>query len=209
LLRDNNAVAIEGRALSLSVKRPDGSEEMKRTLTDENMGGYIETIKLPAQAARGSWTLEVGVEGTDVKIENSISVEDFVPQRLKLSLSPEEQPLLGAGGERDITLDAQFYYGAAGSNLETEAEFRLQRDPNPFPDYKAYSFGDITETFREQSVRVAVKGTDDDGKAVAKLRLNESHTKSSYPLRASFIAGVAEPGGRFVRENLFIPLELN
>ena len=206
LLRDNHALAIEGRVLTLSVKRPDGTEDMKRTLTDENMGGYIETITLPAQAARGSWTLEVGVEGTDTKIETEISVEDFVPQRLKLSLSPEEQPVLAAGDVREITLDAQFYYGAPGSNLETEAEFRVQRDPNPFPDYKAYSFGDITESFRERSVKVTVPLTDDDGKALAKLRLSDADTKSSFPLRASFIGGVAEPGGRFVRDNVFIPV---
>jgi len=206
LLRDNNAIAIEGRVLTLSVKRPDGSEETKRTLADENLGGYIETIKLPAQAPRGSWTLEVGVEGTDTKIETEISVEDFVPQKLKLSLSPEEQPVLAAGDVREVTLDAQFYYGAPGSNLETEAEMRIQRDPNPFPDYKGFSFGDLTESFREESIDVKVTTTNDEGKAVAKLRLNPSDTKSSFPLRASFIAGVAEPGGRFVRENVFIPV---
>lgn len=206
LLRDNNAVAIEGRVLTLTVNRPDGSEETKRTLNDENMGGYIASIKLPSQAARGNWTLEVGVEGTDTRIETEISVEDFVPQRLKLSLSPEEQPVLAADDVREITLDAQFYYGAPGSNLETEAEFRLQRDPNPFPDFKGYSFGDVTETFRESNVKVTVPLTGDDGKALAKLRLNESDTKSSFPLRASFIGGVAEPGGRFVRENVFIPV---
>ena len=118
-------------------------------------------------------------------------MEDFVPQRLKLSLSPEEQPVLAAGDVREITLDAQFYYGAPGSNLETEAEFRVQRDPNPFPDYKAYSFGDITESFRERSVKVTVPLTDDDGKALAKLRLSDADTNSSFPLRASFIGGVA------------------
>ncbi|MEP3655162.1 MAG: alpha-2-macroglobulin [Litorimonas sp.] len=209
LLRDSNAVAIEGRNLTLRVLRPDGTEEEKRTLSDDKFGGYVETIDLPAQASRGSWSLEIGVEGTDTAIVKTVSVEDFVPQRLKLSLKPEDQPVLAAGETRNLTLDAQFYYGAPGSNLETEAELRVQRDPNPFPDFKAYRFGDVTESFRERYVDVTVPMTDDDGQGVAKLRLDKSDTTSSFPLRASFIAGVAEPGGRYVRENVFIPVRDN
>lgn len=206
LLRDSNAVAIEGRNLTLRVLRPDNTEEETRTLSDDKFGGYVETINLPSQAPRGSWSLEIAVEGTDTKIVETVSVEDFVPQRLKLSLKPEEQPVLSAGETRNITLDAQFYYGAPGSNLETEAEIRVQRDPNPFPKFKAYTFGDVTESFRERSVDVKVPMTDENGQAVAKLRLNKSDTTSSFPLRASFIAGVSEPGGRYVRENVFIPV---
>jgi len=206
LLRDNNALAIEGRNLTLRVLRPDNAEEEKRTLSDDKFGGYVETIALPQQAARGQWTLEIGVEGTDTKIVKTVSVEDFVPQRLKLSLKPEEQPVLKSGETRKITLDAQFYYGAPGSNLETEAELRIQRDPNPFPDFKTYSFGDVTESFREVSRDVSVPMTDESGAAAAEFKLRTSDTSSSFPLRVSFIAGVAEPGGRYVMENVFIPV---
>ena len=206
LLRDSKAVAIEGRVLTLRVIRPDGAEELSRSLSDDKIGGYVDTIALPAQAARGVWSVELSVEGTDTKIVKTVSVEDFVPQRLKVSLTPEEQPVLKAQALREITLDAQFYYGAPGSNLETEAELRIQRDPNPFPRYKAFHFGDMTETFRERYVDVSAPMTDDKGRSVTKIRLEKSDTASSYPLRASFIAGVAEPGGRYVRENVFIPV---
>lgn len=206
LLRDEKALAIEGRVLTLKVFRPDGVEEFSRTLNNEEMGGYVEKIDLPAQAARGSWSIEIGVEGTDTKIVKNVSVEDFVPQRLKLTLTPEDQPVLKADTDRNITLDAQFYYGAPGSDLETEAELRVQRDPNPFPEFKGYSFGDTTESFRERYVDVNVPMTDKEGQSTAKIRLNKSDTDSSFPLRASFIGGVAEPGGRYVRENVFIPV---
>ena len=206
LLRDGNAVAIEGRVLTLVLRRPDGSKESKRKLTTENMGGYVEKIDLPSQAARGKWSLVIGVEGTDTNIIQNISVEDFVPQRLKLSLSPEAQPVLLPGETREITLDAQFYYGAPGSNLETEGELRLQRDPNPFPDFADYRFGDVTETFSETYVDVKTSMTDETGQAKAKLTLSGSQMDSSFPLRASFVGGASEPGGRFVRENIFIPV---
>lgn len=206
LLRDNNAQAIEGRVLTLKVTRPDGAEELTRTLKDEDAGGYVTAIDLPAQAARGTWGIELAVEGTDTRIYETISVEDFVPQRLKLTLLPEEQPILRPNVAREITLDAQFYYGAPGSNLETESEFRIQKDPNPFPKFKDYDFGDVTEDFREQIVDVTVPTTNKDGQSRLRVKLGSSDAKSSYPLRASFIAGVAEPGGRYVRENLFIPV---
>jgi len=206
LLRDSKAMAIEGRNLTLRVLRPDNAVEEKRTLTDDKFGGYVETINLPLQAARGQWTLEIAVEGTETKIVKTVSVEDFVPQRLKLSMQPEEQPVLRAEEIRKISLNAQFYYGAPGSNLETEAELRLQRDPNPFPDYKNYSFGDVTETFREVSRDIALPMTDEMGTAIAEFKLSKSEVTSSFPLRLSVIGGVAEPGGRYVRENQFIPV---
>ena len=96
LLRDSNAVAIEGRNLTLKVIRPDGAVEQEKTLSDDVMGGYVETINLPAQASRGVWSLDISVEGTESKTTKTVSVEDFVPQRLKLSLKPEEQPILSA-----------------------------------------------------------------------------------------------------------------
>jgi uncharacterized protein YfaS (alpha-2-macroglobulin family) len=206
LLRDSDARAIEDRVLTLSLTRPDGSQELSRPLKDENAGGYVTEITLPDQAARGIWTLELAVEGTDAKIFETISVEDFVPQRLKLTLKPQVQPVLRAGETRDITLDAQFYYGAPGSDLETEAEVRLQRDPNPFEGFKDYSFGDVKEDFRERLIDVNVPATDEEGAAIVSLELSKSEARSSHPLRASFIAGVSEPGGRYVRENLFIPV---
>ncbi len=206
LLRDSYAHAIEGRVLSLKLLRPDGVEELTRLLDDEDAGGYVTSIDLPSQAARGKWDIELSVEGTDAKINETISVEDFVPQRLKLSLSPEEQATLHPDEVREITLDAQFYYGAPGSNLETESEFRIQRDPNPFKDFAEFDFGDSKEDFRERVIDLKVPQTDDEGKAVVKVKLSASDAESSHPLRASFIAGVAEPGGRYVRENIFIPI---
>lgn len=206
LLRDTDARAIEGRILKVTLTRPDGVEELTQSLSDDNAGGYITALDIPAQAARGTWTIEMNVEGTDARIFETISVEDFVPQRLKLTLTPEEQPVLRAGETREIELNAQFYYGAPGSNLETESEFRIQRDPNPFPEFKGYDFGDVTEDFREELVEIDVPMTNDDGIASVSVELSESQTESSHPLRASFIAGVSEPGGRFVRENLFVPV---
>jgi len=205
LLRDSYANAIEGRTLTLDILRPDGSEEARRELPAQGQaGGYITSVDLPADAARGIWKLRVGVEGTDAVKVQKISVEDFVPQRLKLDLLPEDQPVLKPGEARRLSLDAQFYYGAPGSNLETEGEIRVQRDPNPFPEFSDYSFGDVTETYQEQYISAEVPMTNDEGKASLTFTLPE--TVSTYPLRASVIAGVAETGGRYVRENRFIPV---
>jgi len=206
LLRDRDARAITGRALKLTLVRPDKAVEQVRTLMDEETGGYVTSITLPQQAARGIWSLKIKVEGTKTHIIEKISVEDFVPQRLGLTISPDEHSVLNAGEDRDVSLNAQFYYGAPGSHLETEGELRIQRDPKPFPEFKDYSFGDVTEDFRERLVSLHSPMTNEEGQAKLKLRLTDTEAKSSYPLRGSLIAGVAEPGGRYVRENTFIPI---
>lgn len=207
LLRDTDAKAINGRTLSLELLRPDGSQELKRSLlAEDRAGGYVTSIDLPKAAARGVWEIHIGVEGAETKITQRISVEDFVPQRLKLTLTPEEQPILRPGETRELTLDAQFYYGAPGSDLETESEIRLQRDPKPFPAYKGFTFGDETETFQEELVNADIPLTDEKGRATLSFSLPKDSARSSYPLRAAVIAGVAEPGGRFVRENIYVPI---
>jgi uncharacterized protein YfaS (alpha-2-macroglobulin family) len=207
LLRDADARAVTGRTLVVELLRPDGKRQDTRRLAPEDMaGGYVTALDLPDTAARGRWTISMTVEGTEVETSTKISVEDFVPQKLKLTLSPEEPAILRDGGTSEITLDAQFYYGAPGSALDTEAKARVQRDPNPFPHHKGYSFGDVAETFQEQVFDLEISLTDEEGSAKTRLSLAGRTIDSQTPLRASVVLGVAEPGGRYVRDGLFVPI---
>ncbi|MGB6230557.1 MAG: alpha-2-macroglobulin family protein, partial [Litorimonas sp.] len=97
-------------------------------------------------------------------------------------------------------------YGAAGRGLDAEAEARIAVDPNPFPQWSGYTFGDAVETFREQIVPIGHGLTDEDGLYRTTIDLAGDAYGSSSPLRLFVTAGVAEPGGRYVRDSLFLPL---
>ena len=72
---------------------------------------------VPFSAPRGIWTVLVQADGAGQVGKIEFSVEDFVPQKLRLGIDVDEVPIR-AGEIRDVVLDAQFLYGAPGGALE-------------------------------------------------------------------------------------------
>lgn len=93
------------------------------------------------------WRAELLVDGQDAAAgQVSWSVEDFVPQRLRVAIEASEV-VLRRGQSRPINVQADFLYGVLGSGLAVEAEGRLMVDPNPFPGFEGYTFGCADESF--------------------------------------------------------------
>jgi hypothetical protein len=137
MVRDRLAHAVGERKGSLVIKRPSGVEFRKIAFQRSALGVVTQDIALPAGAPRGRWAADLQVEGTDDPVGSlSFSVEDFVPQRLAVTLSAQAQTAIAAGETRRIPVSARFLYGAPGAGLQTQGEVRLRADPNPFPQYK-------------------------------------------------------------------------
>ena len=106
-----------------------------------------------------------------------------------------------AGERRNIDVTARFLYGAAGAGLQTLGEARLRVDPNPFPQFEGYEWGDQRTPFEEKFLEIGQTVTDGDGRAVLAISSAEAGD-TPQPLSAAFTASVFEPGGRPVREGL-------
>ena len=100
----------------------------------------------------------------------SWSVEDFVPERLRVQIEASED-VLRRGQSRPINVQADFLYGAPGSGLAVEAEGRLMVDPNPFPQQEGYVFGRADESFDERFFQLPGTVTDGTGAAQLAFRL--------------------------------------
>ena len=98
--------------------------------------------------------------------EVSWSVEDFVPQRLRVRIDANET-VLRRGQARPIAIQADFLYGAPGAGLAVEGEGRLMVDPNPFPEQEGYAFGNTDESFDERYFQLPGTVTDGTGHAQA------------------------------------------
>jgi len=122
LSRDPAVRAIENRQLVVKVMRPDGKEYRRFTLADQGGGGGAVSVKLPAAANRGNWeaTAHGDPEGEAVG-RVSFEVQDFVPQRLGLTLG-ERPSVLKPGDTLSIPVEARFLYGAPASARGGEAE---------------------------------------------------------------------------------------
>ncbi len=209
MLRDSKAAALSGRPVRLNVKRPNGIEMYSHKVDAGTLAEHAGTItwdyEIPESAPRGKWTLGVDIEGLGEEGRVEFSVEDFVPQKLKLAIDVSDAPVR-AMDIRNVTLDAQFLYGAPGAALEAEAEARIRLDPKPFPKLANYSFGPADRDFNERFITLGGGLTDGSGKVDLALDIKNENISSAFPLRAEITAGVAEPGGRYVRDSVRIPL---
>jgi uncharacterized protein YfaS (alpha-2-macroglobulin family) len=208
LIRDQIGRALSDRQSTLVVYRPNGTEARRIRLTEAaDAGAIAKNIELDRSAPRGMWRAELLVDGQEaIAGEVSFSVEDFVPQRLRVAIEASEA-VLRAGQSRPINVQADFLYGAPGAGLAVEGEGRLIIDPNPFPEQEGFSFGAADESFDERYFQLSSSVTDGQGRAQLSLQL-EQPPETSLPLRARLIASVADPGGRLVRESFTVPVRL-
>ena len=208
LIRDEVGRAISNRRSTLVVYRPNGTEARRIRMTEAVDGGAIaKNIELDRSSPRGMWRAELLVDGQEAAAGSvSWSVEDFVPERLRVQVEASEA-VLRAGQTRAIDVQADFLYGAPGAGLAVEGEGRLMVDPNPFPEFAGYSFGRADESFDEQFFQLESTVTDGAGAAQLVMRLPDE-PETTLALRARMIASVADPGGRVVREGFTVPVRL-
>ncbi len=206
LLRGPTGNAVADRAGALVVYQPNGLEQARHRFDGaEDAGGVVHAFDIPRAAARGGWRVDVEIDGIGRVGSVSFQVEDFVPQRVDLDIDADTETPMALGETRMITADVRFLYGAPGAGLSLTGEARLQRDPNPFPDWTGYRFGLHDERFSEQMITLAPTVADGAGQGQLPVSLGRRGTDSSLPLRVRAVVRVQEPGGRAVADDLRIP----
>jgi len=206
LLRDRLARALGGQKLSLLLLRPDGVESSKYAVDSDEVGAFQVPVPLSPTAARGTWRLQLKAAGTDDEIGSlPVEVQDFVPNRLRVEVTPKS-PRLAIGGQVDIEVGTRYLYGAPAADLKVDGTVVLRRDTAPFGD-AAWQFGVLDDAGSAEPQSLSGAKTDQDGHAV--LTLADSALKrpgGDFPLIADVTVAVAEPGGRATEMETHIPL---
>ena len=167
MLRDDSAVALKDMPVTLIVKRPDGSEFTRYTAALPGSGALHQAIDLPKSSRRGLWSVAAYIDPKAAPVGRvEFSVEDFVPEKLKVELSTEAS-VLRTGKTTNFDLSADFLYGAPASGLTVESDLRITVDPNPFPAFAKYSFGseEARKNFEPPLITLDGPETDDKGKS--------------------------------------------
>ncbi|HEX4098631.1 MAG TPA: MG2 domain-containing protein, partial [Caulobacteraceae bacterium] len=206
MVRDQRGAAVKDRKGKLVIKRPSGVVFAKYDFTGADAGAISRDVAIPAGAPRGRWTATLQIEGIDDPAgQLSFSVEDFAPQRLAVTAQGQDKTPLLAGQTRKIDVNARYLYGAPGSSLQTQGEARIKADPDPFPGFKDFQWGDSEKPFEEKALDLTSTVTDGAGHAVLTLDAGQAGD-ADQPLDASVGASVFEPGGRPVRETVDLKL---
>ena len=127
LLRDGQGKAVASAPLTLVVKRPDGVEYKRVQTEDQGDGGRSLALPLLSGLATGTWRVEAFADPKAAAVgQTSFLVEDYVPERLELTLAP---PTAAArfGQPVEIAAQARYLYGAPGADLEITGEVRDRR----------------------------------------------------------------------------------
>jgi uncharacterized protein YfaS (alpha-2-macroglobulin family) len=196
MLRDRIGSAVSA-PLTVVETRPDGVEVARETVPSASLaaGSAVWDIQLSARAAHGRWQVAAYIDPkADPVGRVQFDVADFVPQRLKVTLTPQET-LLHPNTDLHVKVEARFLYGAPAGGLSGEGEARLTADGNPFPAYAQYQFGRVDDSFSDVIVPLDVEDTDATGVTTATASIGDV-ADTTLPLKAAIKVSIHEPGGR-------------
>ncbi|HTK02433.1 MAG TPA: alpha-2-macroglobulin [Bordetella sp.] len=184
--------------LTATLKRPDG-RVMQTALwrADPSMPGYIQhAVELPADAQTGTWLLELRVDpaARNADATWAFHVEEFLPERMKLTLTAPEG-VLPAGESLHVDVQGDYLYGAPAAGNRLLANFTVKRDRYALPaQWPGFIFGDVADDALKHYEELPESQLDDEGKGAIDVDL--SSQKAASPLQVRVSASLLESGGR-------------
>ncbi|WP_375458091.1 alpha-2-macroglobulin [uncultured Enterovirga sp.] len=206
LLRDAKGGAVAGLPLTVVIRRPDGVEYRREQVADQGLGGRAYSLPLLSGAMRGTWRIEAFVDPKAPKVgETTFLVEDYVPERLELTLAPKS-PTLRPGEPARIDLAARYLYGAPGAELDVLGEVVVQAASGPaVKGLEGFATGLGDEEIQSSTVEMEEKSTTGpDGKVTVTVPIQS--VVAPRPTEAKITLRVGEPGGRAIERSLMLPI---
>lgn len=206
LLRDAKGEAAANLPLTLILRRPDGVEDRRVTVSDQGLGGRAHSLALLGDAMRGTWRVSAHVDPAGPATgEATFIVEDYVAERIALTLTPQAERL-APGEPASIAVQADYLFGAPGAGLAVTGEVSVTAAPGSgVPGLEDYTVGladEYVEAFTAE-VEGAVT-TDAQGGAIFTAPVPA--TSAAQPLQARIAVRVGELGGRGVERSVTLPI---
>lgn len=199
ILRDYQANWLEPTPISVRVLRPDNKVYTTLQWKGDEVGYYQTDFTLPKDAMRGTWTFEATLANKST-FKYKLAVEDFLPERLKLELSADNDEWLGISDEPTIHIQSDYLYGAPASGNRFDATVSVSSATNPFDDYEGFYFGSNKYRDFNQLMDIPAGTLDEEGHAA--LKLNNQWAGSQFPIRLLSSVNVYESGGRPITRRL-------
>lgn len=205
-LRDYDGRMTSTAPLQAEIFRPDGKKVRSFTWhaeKPEEFGpNYYETrIVLPGDAQTGRWRLELKDNPASRRpsMIYSFSVEDFMPERMKLELD-SKQKVIAPDEDWVVDVDGTYLYGAPASGNELEAMISLRTRRNIIESLNEFQFGEIDDQSFSDYWEMDGLQLDDKGKTPLVVKNKWRDFKSPLAVRASI--SLFESGGRPVNRSI-------
>ncbi|BFM13179.1 alpha-2-macroglobulin [Simiduia litorea] len=199
LIRDGDGRHAAATVLNAELRSPDGSSVKTFKWQAQEAGYYHYPWQVPSNAMLGNWQLIV-TGSLKQPVSYSFKVEEFLPERMKLSFNVNAESTEGerivSQAQDDISVPVlgEYLYGApaAGNRLSTQVFVKPWR--NPVEALKNYSFGNVNEANLKQEFDLEDINLDDQGQAL--LNIESQWHSAQSPLQVKLISSLYESGGR-------------
>ncbi|MDR3497531.1 MAG: alpha-2-macroglobulin [Ancalomicrobiaceae bacterium] len=206
LLRDVKGKSVPGLPVTLVAERSDGVEYRRSVVTDQGEGGRAWSLPLVSGAPTGTWHVRAFSDPKQPAIgEISFLVEDYVPERIDMKLTPK-QARLNAGEPLDVGVLANYLYGAPASGLTLSGTLKVeQSETTTIPGLAGWTVGLDDESFEAVSKEIEGDYTTDD-KGAGSVVVEVPPAETTRPLQMTVDLKIAESGGREIERSLTVPI---
>ncbi|MFC3231180.1 alpha-2-macroglobulin [Marinibaculum pumilum] len=205
LVRDRDGLALPGMPVVLKLTQPDGREAARQTAVSGSLGALRADFPLAQASQTGQWTVTAHADpAADPVGSLQVTVEDFVPQRIALTLD-SAAAAIRAGETVTVKATGEYLYGAPAADLPVKGTLTLQADPAPFPGLPGFRFGLVQDPYSPERRSLPEVRTDAAGHAELPLLL-DSLPDAAQPLQARIAVSLFGEGGRPVSRSLTLPV---
>ena len=200
--------------LSVTVFKPDGSTYKSIWLkaTDKKNGYYQYQLDLPKSGPMGNWQAKVNAKGnSQYSARFHFKVEDFLPDRMRLSfngeeaLNPTKLNSFNATQKLTVNVLGEYLYGAAAAGNKLQTKVSVSAWTYPFKQWPDYYVGDINGA-RNENFELADAQLDETGQVVTKV--DKDWSDWNVPVKVRLHYSLFETGGRAINryyDNLLWP----
>ncbi|WP_342453143.1 alpha-2-macroglobulin family protein [Jiella mangrovi] len=204
LARDAAGSAMPGLSLTEIVKRPDGVEYARESVSDFAAGGYAFPLALPGGAMRGLWKVALYTDPKQPALaETSFLVEDFEPEKIDFDIATNAESLDPASPPT-VDVDARYLFGAPAGDLEVNGEAVLTASAG-ITAYPGYSFGLSSDEVTATRQPFDAVRTGAGGKAALTMAPFDPPA-TTRPLSAEIQLRVVDAGGKPVERTKELPV---
>jgi uncharacterized protein YfaS (alpha-2-macroglobulin family) len=200
LLRDFDGKMVPAQPIFVTLKQPDGRAVATQQVDPGELNYLRYEREIPADSPTGKWSLELS---TDPTMKNAavfaFRVEEFLPERLKLTLEAPET--LAPGDALPLSVEGAWLYGSPAAGNRFTARLSLQPDSHPVATLKDFHFGDPLAELPKEPKDVLDESLDEEGKLSSEIALDD--VKAPTGTVAVIVSGsLYESGGRAVTRTI-------
>ncbi|MEH6444321.1 MAG: alpha-2-macroglobulin [Oceanospirillaceae bacterium] len=197
LLRDSDGKMLPPQVLTFQLKQPNGRVASEQRIRASALGYYASDWLLPKDAATGQWSVTAQIAGQE-ESQYNLQVEDFLPQRMALSLKAE--PFIDNQQRFKVAVNGSYLYGAPAVDNVLQSELVTRLAQHPFKAFEEYYFAN--PQLSNVSSRISLDDKKLDANGNLSIDAQNHWHKANTPVHLKLYTSLLDSGGRPVNQSI-------